>query len=183
MRHRAPSYYVLILLLLPLVAFSAVGSTNPHKRPAAARAAPPPPQEVDVVISLPPPTPRISADDGWKFLYGAGSGLAATGSLEKLLEASRNRAGRVGVMFATFDGNVSGVCSNVSVARDGQVDCDLEIWCNQPNDAQVPDRHGHTAHLRSTGSISYAVITLNERGERKILGLGDSDAFVAWYAK
>ena len=122
----------------------------------------------------------INESAGWKLVYMAGGGLPARGSARVLREAVKTHP--VGIKIPTFHGMISGVCESVRIVRGGVVDCQALIWCNHPN-ALLAAHHGHRVHVRSNGSMDYAVIELNDWKEEKILALGESNAMIAWYIR
>ncbi len=184
MRYRPrPACMPLLFLSLLLASSEGMAASSRKAKPASKSSVKRVEQVAEPIASIPDPTPPIREEEGWKMIYAGGAGQKARGSLEQLLGVVQARTQSIGVMFPTFHGRISGTCSSVQVLEDGDLDCSMVVWCNETNDVNLPERHGHRAHLRTSGYVQYLVISHNERGEEKILGLGDADATVAWFVR
>jgi len=126
----------------------------------------------------------LRPEEGWRMVYASVPGRAPLGSLHRLLELIKTQPENIAVTVPVFHGNLSGYCQSIAI-RDGNViDCELKIWCTENGlGAEIPDRHGHSLHVLSDGTLNHVVLALTPRLQEKIVAMENSEVTAAFFLR
>lgn len=126
----------------------------------------------------------LRPEEGWRMIYASVPGRAPIGSLHRLLELIKTQPENVAVTVPVFHGNLSGYCQNIAIREGGVVDCELKIWCTENGlGSEIPDRHGHSLHVLSDGTLNHVVLALTPRLQEKIVAMENSEVTAAFFLR